>query len=241
MGCWAAPLLRSAIYCRSAACLSGRRVQGQIDVADRYAAQARSDYQASGQLADAALYILYQSYTALQSGRLDDADTHVLDAGQRCDAVGAQWGAGQCNNQQGEIARARRQPEAARGFYVAAAEVQRTIGGETTFTPFNLALTDLELGDFEAALPGLLATRQIMTERRRRPHLAVVETALLACYANARDWMAFDEALAPAQGHLAATDYVDPDLVACARIAATVAKRAGKPRRAELARGLAAG
>ena len=124
--------------------------------------------------------------------------------------------------------------------YREALELQRSVGGETAITRFNLGFVQLARGQFSAARPGLEQVHGSFQARGVSAYAAFAALALAACDAHDRSWDWVDERLAIFEEQVG-TKVVDPDLGWLAALVARCCVEGGHGRHAKRAVVLAAG
>ena len=103
----------------------------------------------------------------------------------------------------------------------------------------NLALCQIDRGNYQQARTALAALLAIWRKQRKRGFVALCLVAHTPVDAGLDDWIAYDRHLNDAIALIAQTGMVDIDVGQCAEIAARLAAQAHMPERAKLAYGLA--
>ena len=214
--------------------------QGRIDAALKLSAQAAQDLDAAGELEQAGLALLLQSYLITQSGAEANARKVLAKSQARFRRAGSRSGEAKCVAQLGELARHTGQLEAAEAFYRESMALHDAVGDEATWVELNLALTLIAGERFAEARRLLESTVPRLEQLGRLPLVAAVGVKLLACYAGTGDWQTWDMEIGATQQRLADTGFVEQDVAMVAEHAGALAAAAGKHERARTAYDIAA-
>jgi serine/threonine protein kinase/tetratricopeptide (TPR) repeat protein len=177
---------------------------------------------------------------ARQSGGFDQAVEHLAEAQTLFQKLGARGDVATCLNNLGELARLQGRYDEAMQHYREAGEQLKSLGsGDALFPEINLAMTQLDRGDYADAKPVLEWGLEELLRRGMRGIAGAVHICLLECAASEDDWGNWDSHYAQGVSLLGESNLVDIDAARVAERAAVLACKGGQPNRAREAYAIA--
>ncbi|MCK6572508.1 protein kinase [Myxococcota bacterium] len=214
--------------------------RGQLAGAAAGFDRARTAFIALGDAVSAGKAGLSLGEVARQLGRHDEAAAHIAAARGWLDAGGARWGAAECENKLGELARAAGDMAGAAAHYREAARLYRELGsGMALYPELNLGVVQVEDGRYDEARPVLEGVLNVFIRQGTRGMVGAGHVCLMACCAGQNDGPGFDVHAAAAAADLEASGFVDVDNARLAERAGDRWAERGETGRAQVAWALA--